>query len=53
MVSDIARTIASNNCSFAVRTVSALNEFGGSIATIASNWNMWFGIMSRSAPVGS
>ncbi len=45
--------IASITLAFSLRTASASNEFGGSIAIIASSWNMWFGTMSRSAPVTS
>ena len=35
------------------RIAAASNESGGSIAVIASSWNMWFGTMSRRAPVFS
>ncbi len=45
--------IASMTLAFSLRTASASKLLGGSIATIDSNWNMWFGTMSRSAPVGS
>ena len=38
---------------FALRTASACKVSGGSIAAMQSSWNMWFGTMSRSAPVGS
>ena len=45
--------IACSTFAFSARTASASKLLGGSMATLASNWNMWFGTMSRSAPVGS
>ena len=45
--------IASKISAFLSRTASASNELGGSIATMPSNWNRWFGSMSRNAPVCS
>ena len=34
-----------------MRTASAANELGGSIAVRLSSWKTWFGTMSRIAPV--
>ncbi len=34
-----------------MRTASAANEFGGSIAVRLNSWKTWFGTMSRKAPV--
>ena len=45
--------IASITLAFSARTASASKALGGSMAVTASSWNMWFGTMSRSAPVGS
>jgi hypothetical protein len=35
---------------FSSRTAAALKSDGGSIATSARSWSMWFWTMSRSAP---
>ena len=45
--------IAFNTFTFSSRTASASKELGGSIATRARSWNMWFWIMSRSTPAAS
>ena len=45
--------MAANTSDLRLRTAFASNPAGGSIATIASSWNTWFGTMSRSAPVPS
>ena len=38
---------------FPARTASAAKRAGGSMAISDSNWNRWFGTMSRNAPVAS
>ncbi|MCY1175266.1 hypothetical protein D9M73_154970 [compost metagenome] len=43
--------MAPTTLAFSLRTASAANAAGGSMATIASNWNRWLGTMSRRAPV--
>src|SRR3984893_4847543 len=45
--------IAANTSAFFVRIEAASKPVGGSMATIESNVNTWFGTMSRSAPVPS
>ena len=45
--------IASSTFTFSFRTASAASVEGGSIATSARSWKMWFWMMSRSAPACS
>ena len=40
----------SKTLAFSLRTASALNEDGGSIATRARSWNRWFWNISRTTP---
>ncbi|MNR68390.1 hypothetical protein D3C85_1929170 [compost metagenome] len=43
--------IAPITLAFSPRTASAPKAAGGSMATMANNWNRWLGTMSRKAPV--
>ena len=45
--------IAASTSAFSERTAWASKRRGGSIVTSESNWNRWFGTMSRKAPVTS
>ena len=53
MSSGASLCTAASTLDFSSRTASASNEIGASIATIARSCMMWFGTMSRSAPVFS
>ena len=45
--------MARRTLTFSSRTASAWKAMGGSMATRARSWNMWFWIMSRRTPAVS
>ena len=48
--SSVGGWIERSTLTFSLRTSSAVNSTGGSIATLHSSWSMWFWMRSRSAP---